>query len=940
MKNMFKLLPILLFVTLSVNASVKIIRSPEALKDMVINCHTDYSIIVEFPQNSIIKGIESGNPSASQWVVDHDLNLLWAQPTLKKSADCTIRVKTDQYEDIILKFRSVEDSTILIHTIVLEKKVFMEKKKIILPAIGKNRIFKETRRENSVDLSIPITSRSLGFTGESNKFSPNSIGDKNSREGKHKNSFVFDTLFSLTGGTQSFGDSSFNVDGELIVALKKESGLFFQGAGKLNINKMVKEFGFSVGFGFEREKLGFFLFADGLSHKFGKLYDSTLHLQVRPAIRYRLSDKVHISGFFAFPIGAWQYTGVEVAGNSGFGYYNKSLLHGGLDLSVYLEKLFVDLRALIAEGKAFGIDLKAGYELIKKIFVTVNYSYQTSGDYDYIKGISNTSAIGLGVTFNMGKMTNRAKDRIIFRPDYPMVVVAEKKLDEEKKSAKPAISLAADPTTGYAPLNVSYKASLKGFNGEVEMTWYFNATFKSTSKNSSSAFTYDVPGTYKCYVVGKDTKGNTATSNIVEVRVLSPENNDDTFLINATVRSGSGSISPNGKKEVKFGECQTYEMKPASGWHTNSVYVDGKNIGAVSKYEFKNCKKNHTIEVVFTQTPPSTFNINAKAENGGSIDPASTEVTAGSNVTLTITTNEGYEINTVTVDGKAVSVSGNELTLTNIQSNHNVVVTFKLKSYVITGSVRNNRYGTINPVSATVQHGSTATITFTPEDGNKHTIRYWLNGKVTNQEGVGSITINNVTSNQNVIVEFDWIYFNVSVSLEKIDPQYPCDATLDPRVGTFRYRKGSNLVFNCTPGEWTKIESVLLSGRKYDATNRFRIDNLNKDYDLIFQIKRRLVKVSANIMATGCVFPGTVSCSYGGSQSGSGHRTYNVPIGMPVTFYFDYEYPYPVGVDGYELTTEKHTIIGPLPRRYTIASAQEGQWIHVKCLLDTTPPEE
>ncbi len=71
--------------------------------------------------------------------------------------------------------------------------------------------------------------------------------------------------------------------------------------------------------------------------------------------------------------------------------YNKSLSHVGVDFSVYLKNMFVDLRALFAEGSAFGIDLKAGYEFIRKIFVTINYMYQTSGDYEYVDGISNRS---------------------------------------------------------------------------------------------------------------------------------------------------------------------------------------------------------------------------------------------------------------------------------------------------------------------------------------------------------------------------------------------------------------------------------------------------------------------------------------------------------------------------------------------------------------------
>ncbi|MCK5222270.1 MAG: hypothetical protein KAR14_11870, partial [Candidatus Aminicenantes bacterium] len=382
---------------ISISASVKMIGSPSDLEVLTINCHTDYSIIIEFPKKVTIGKVMIDGMAKSLWSVDHDLNLMWAQPEQIDSPDCIVVVETGQYDQIKLRLRVEKDPKELIHTIVLKESVFSmkhiqeESGKKVIPIMKENKNMQSENEENNSKV------KASDFNVQENSGSNlSSINEKNGAkkeirsnelEIKSKKSlFDFDTFFSLTGGTQSFADSSFAMEGEIIVAAKNESGLFFQGAGKTLINSMLKEYGLSIGAGFEPGKLGFFLFGDLLMHKFGEEFNSTMHWQIRPSARYRLSDKVHVAAFAAIPLGAWRYSGVEVIGNPGFGYYNKSLFHAGLDLSVYLKKMYADLRVLIAEGSAFGVDLKAGYELIKKIFVTLNYSYATTGDYTYMEG--------------------------------------------------------------------------------------------------------------------------------------------------------------------------------------------------------------------------------------------------------------------------------------------------------------------------------------------------------------------------------------------------------------------------------------------------------------------------------------------------------------------------------------------------------------------------
>ena len=67
-----------------------------------------------------------------------------------------------------------------------------------------------------------------------------------------------------------------------------------------------------------------------------------------------------------------------------------------------------------------------------------------------------------------------------------------------------------------------------------------------------------------------------------------------------TVTEGkNGSITPNGVVKVEKGEDQTFKIKAEKGYEIADVLVDGKSVGAVAKYTFKNVKEKHTIEATF-----------------------------------------------------------------------------------------------------------------------------------------------------------------------------------------------------------------------------------------------------------------------------------------------------------------------------------------------------
>ena len=64
----------------------------------------------------------------------------------------------------------------------------------------------------------------------------------------------------------------------------------------------------------------------------------------------------------------------------------------------------------------------------------------------------------------------------------------------------------------------------------------------------------------------------------------------------------NGSISPSGWTSVRDGRDQTFTISPDKGYAVAKVLVDGKSVGAVKSYTFKNVTKDHTIEAIFMKS--------------------------------------------------------------------------------------------------------------------------------------------------------------------------------------------------------------------------------------------------------------------------------------------------------------------------------------------------
>ena len=117
-----------------------------------------------------------------------------------------------------------------------------------------------------------------------------------------------------------------------------------------------------------------------------------------------------------------------------------------------------------------------------------------------------------------------------------------------------------------------------------------------------------------------------------------------------------------------------------------------------------------SVKATYKTTPVTTYNLTTQVNGGhGTISASKTGLTAGSTETITFNPEVGYEIDTVTVNGTATSVSGNTLNVT-MNENKTVVVTYKAIEYNITVTDGKATIGAGSEISKAAQ-GTTVTLT-------------------------------------------------------------------------------------------------------------------------------------------------------------------------------------------------------------------------------------
>ena len=219
-----------------------------------------------------------------------------------------------------------------------------------------------------------------------------------------------------------------------------------------------------------------------------------------------------------------------------------------------------------------------------------------------------------------------------------------------------------------------------------------------------------------------------------------------TYQITSSCNAG-GTIDPNGVYRVREGGSKTYTFTPNEGYMVKSVVVDGVDKGSLNSYTFTNVRSAHTITVTFDV---KELAITASAGTGGSISPNGTvNVDYNTDKTFTITPNEGYEIQSIVVDG-ANKGKVTSYTFEDVKEAHTISATFVKKTFQITASAGSG--GSISPNGrTTVSYGDSKIFTVAPANGYKID-RVIVDG--VNKGAISSYTFSNVKAAHSISVSF------------------------------------------------------------------------------------------------------------------------------------------------------------------------------------------
>lgn len=250
--------------------------------------------------------------------------------------------------------------------------------------------------------------------------------------------------------------------------------------------------------------------------------------------------------------------------------------------------------------------------------------------------------------------------------------------------------------------------------------------------------------------------------------------------------SGNGYVSYNGEIirsktstfTVNEGTNATISFSADNGYRIKSVKVNSTNVtSSVSnnQYTVSNIQRNVTVEVEFEAIPPTTYTLSVSSTGSGYASYDGTTIRSktstftvneGTNATISFSADNGYRIKSVKVNSSNVtsSVSNNKYTVSNIQRNTTVEVEFEaipVTTYTLSIKATGNGSASYDgntirskTSSFTVNEGTSAMITFNPDNGYRVKSVKVNSSDVTSNLSNNKYTISNINKNTTVEVEF------------------------------------------------------------------------------------------------------------------------------------------------------------------------------------------
>ena len=276
----------------------------------------------------------------------------------------------------------------------------------------------------------------------------------------------------------------------------------------------------------------------------------------------------------------------------------------------------------------------------------------------------------------------------------------------------------------------------------------------------------------------------------------------------------NGQIDPQGQIYVNEGDFQLFKMTPNEGYKIDDVLVNGHSEGPKSSYYFKNVTGKNTIVASFR---PARFSIEVQNSENGTILPANLVwVTEGNDQSFTITPSDGYEIESVSIDGKSIGMI-NTYTFYKVDQQHTIAATFRKKPIIISQWTGN---GAIDPLgNISVKFGSSQAFTIKPSEG--YLIKDVLVDYIS-QGQIQSYIFSDVQNDHQIEAIFGQPLITASAGE---------NGTIDPS-GEINVPSGSDQTFTITPIKNYEIESVTVDGKSIGKVITHTLWNILENHSI------------------------------------------------------------------------------------------------------------
>lgn len=276
-----------------------------------------------------------------------------------------------------------------------------------------------------------------------------------------------------------------------------------------------------------------------------------------------------------------------------------------------------------------------------------------------------------------------------------------------------SVNLTFDNTKG----NVTASKTSGSQSEEVTITVTPNEHYsvsKVTINNDSKAISSD--GTYKFTTIEGD--------NNVVVEFIGEE------VSLEVTQASNGEITYEGDTPLRYGDEVDVTFTPSEGYVLYSFTFNGEEVVGDDEsitLTLDNYPTNTlTASFILEQTEVSTT-LTINPSEHGTVTPSKTEgYVVGEEITLTITPETGYELDTLTFNGEEVSVTNNTATIILEEEENVVSATFKLIEVVKEDATITLRYdntkGSVTYPTGEYKEGDKVTLTITPNDGYRISI--------------------------------------------------------------------------------------------------------------------------------------------------------------------------------------------------------------------------